>query len=73
MLLTSPNGVLVDASESAAPALLADGWRPAPKPMDEAVDLSSLTVAALRALCEERGIDAPKCATKAQLIALLTE
>lgn len=36
-------------------------------------DLSALTVATLREMCEDRGIDAPKKATKAQLVALLTE
>lgn len=48
---------------------------PALVPLDaaepEPVNLSALTVAALRALCGERGIEAPKRATKAQLIALL--
>ena len=34
-------------------------------------DLSALTAAQLRELCGERGIEAPKRATKAQLIALL--
>lgn len=34
-------------------------------------DLSALTVARLRELCEERGIEAPRRATKAQLVALL--
>ena len=34
-------------------------------------DLSARTLAALRALCEDRGIKAPKKATKAQLVALL--
>ena len=49
---------------------------PALVPLDAAEpeptqDLSALTVAALRVLCDERGIEAPKRATKAQLIALL--
>ena len=38
---------------------------------DPEVDLSSLTVATLRELCEERGIEVPKKAKKAELIALL--
>lgn len=36
-------------------------------------DLSALTVAELKALCDERGVDYPKKATKAQLLALLGE
>jgi hypothetical protein len=48
---------------------------PALVPLDaaepEPVNLSALTVATLQGLCGERGIDAPKRATKAQLIALL--
>lgn len=36
-------------------------------------DLSALTVARLRELCGERGIETPKRATKAQLIGLLEE
>lgn len=43
------------------------------EPKPEPVDLSALTVATLRALCEDKGIDAPRKATKAQLVALLTE
>jgi len=35
-------------------------------------DLSALTVARLRELCDERGIEAPRRATKAQLIELLS-
>lgn len=71
MLLTAPNGVPVDASESAAPALLAAGWQPVA--YEDQIDLSALTVARLRELCDERGIGAPKRATKAQLVALLTD
>ena len=41
------------------------------RPDDPEVDLSTLTVATLRALCEERGIEAPGKAKKAELIALL--
>lgn len=40
---------------------------------DDTPDLSDMTVAQLRATCEAHGIDAPRRATKAQLIALLTE
>ena len=36
-----------------------------------APDLSVMTCAELRALCAERGVTAPKRATKAQLVALL--
>lgn len=39
----------------------------------ESVDLSALTVEKLRELCADRGIEVPKRATKAQLIALLDE
>ena len=51
---------------------------PALVPLDAAEpeptqDLSTLTVARLRELCDERGIEAPKRATKAQLIGLLEE
>lgn len=49
---------------------------PALVPLDQPVqetarDLSALTVAQLRELCDERGIDHPSRATKAQLIQLL--
>ena len=48
---------------------------PALVPLDaadqEPVNLSALTVAQLRELCDERGIEAPKRATKAQLLELL--
>ena len=78
MLLTAPNGVVVDASESAARRLLAAGWTPAAPDGDRPVakrpvDLAALTVAQLRELCAERGIEAPRRATKAKLIELLTE
>lgn len=36
-------------------------------------DLAALTKAQLAELCAERGIEAPSRATKAQLVALLTE
>ena len=39
----------------------------------QAVDLSALTNAELRAICEERGIEVPRRATKAQLLGLLGE
>jgi hypothetical protein len=66
------NGVVIHASDGMADRLLAAGWRRAdateqPKP----IDLSGMTVAQLRALCGELGIDAPKRATKAQLVQLL--
>ena len=74
MLLTAPNGCAVDACEGAVPLLMAAGWRiAAPDEARPLPDLSALTVAQLRVLCDERGIDAPKRATKAQLAALLTE
>ena len=47
---------------------------PNPKPAAEpepSVDLSKLTVAKLKALCGERGIEVPAKAKKADLIALL--
>lgn len=44
-----------------------------PSPERATVDLTALTAARLRELCEERGIDAPRKATKAQLTALLAE
>lgn len=71
--LIAPNGVAIHASDEAAPALLANGWARVTEHDPEPVDLSALTVATLRALCEDRGISAPKKATKAQLVALLTE
>ena len=37
----------------------------------EVVDLAALTVAELRSLCEERGVDAPRRARKADLLAML--
>lgn len=40
---------------------------------DPQVDLSKLTVATLKTLAKERGIDVPKGAKKAQIIALLEE
>ena len=42
-------------------------------PEPETQDLTAFTVAKLRALCEERGIEAPKRSTKAQLIELLKD
>lgn len=38
---------------------------------DDDRDLSGLAVAQLRSMCDERGIAAPRRATKAQLVALL--
>lgn len=72
MLLTY-NGGIIDAADEFSARLLANGWRrvtPEP-PAEDSQDLSALTVAQLRELCDERGIDAPKRATKAHLIALL--
>lgn len=51
---------------------------PALVPLDAAEpeptkDLSVFTVAQLREMCAERGIETPKRATKAQLIGLLEE
>lgn len=40
---------------------------------NQQVDLSKLTVAMLKTLAKERGIDVPKGAKKAQIIALLEE
>lgn len=72
--LIAPNGTPVQASDEAAPVLLANGWTRAEAQQDpEPIDLTALTVAQLRELCEERGIDAPKKATKAQLVALLEQ
>lgn len=70
--LIAPNGCVVHASDEAAPALMANGWTRA-IPAPEHVDLTALTVAQLRELCAGRGVDAPKRATKAQLIELLDE
>lgn len=42
-------------------------------PASDAADLASLTVSELRALCAERGIDVPKRARKAELVAALAE
>lgn len=47
---------------------LSDGAKPT---APETGDLSALTVKQLRALCAERGIDAPSRATKTRLIELL--
>ena len=70
MRLAASNGCVVDACATAAPLLLAAGWQPDGQPGAE-VDLTALTVAAFRAMCDERGVEAPKRATKAQLIELL--
>ena len=42
-----------------------------PAPDTGTVDPASLTVAELRALCHERGLDVPSKATKARLVDLL--
>lgn len=73
MLLTY-NGGIIDAADEFSARLLANGWQRVEfkRTADDAQDLSALTVAQLRELCEGRGIEAPKRATKAQLIALLS-
>lgn len=70
--LISPNGVPMCASDEAAPRLLVNGWLRV-NVVADTDDLSALTVAQLRELCAGRGIEAPKRATKAQLVALLGE
>lgn len=72
MLLTY-NGGTIDAADEVSARLLANGWQRVeskddPEPTQ---DLTALTVAQLRELCDERGIEAPKRATKAQLLELL--
>lgn len=63
-----PSSAFVAEMMAKNPALVPlDAAEPEPEP----VDLSALTVATLRGVCGERGIEAPKRATKAQLIALL--
>lgn len=72
MLLTY-NGGIIDAADEFSARLLANGWQRVDSTDEQPdVDLASLTVAQLKALCSERGIDVPSRATKAQLIALLT-
>lgn len=45
-----------------------------PEPQeDHEADLTKLTVPTLRSLCEERGIEVPKRAKKADILALLTK
>lgn len=60
-----PRTEFAAAQMSSNPALVAECD-------DLTVDLASLTVATLRALCAERGVEAPKKATKAQLVELLS-
>lgn len=64
-----PRSAFVAAQMAANPALVS---LDAPEP-DYMQDLTSYTVAQLRELCAERGIETPKRATKAQLIGLLEE
>ena len=71
--LIAPNGVTLSASDEAAPRLLACGWTRVAVTKPRPVDLTALTVAQLRELCDECGIDAPKRATKAQLVSLLKD
>ena len=66
--LIAPNGGLFEASDEAATALLANGWK---RVCAAAPHYTQLTAAELRALCAERGVETPKRATKAQLAALL--
>ena len=74
MLLTTSGCGVVDASPEHAALLLAAGWvRVTPAQPNEPTDLTALTVAQLRELCVERGVDAPKRVTKAQLVQLLSE
>ena len=64
-----PRDKTVERMMAANPAFVAlDADRPK---VAAPTDLAALTVAQLRALCADRGVDAPKRATKAQLIALL--
>lgn len=70
MELRAHNGAVIDASDGLAPKLLAAGWRRV-EPEPPTADLAAMTVAQLRAMCAERGVDAPKRATKAQLIRLI--
>lgn len=75
MLLRTHNGATVDATDEHAALLLDAGWHrvePTTQELHE-TDLSALTVAQLKSLCADRGIDVPRRATKAQIIALLTE
>lgn len=65
--LVAPNGVPVQASDEAAPRLLALGWTR----HVTTTDYSTMTVRQLTELCADRGIDVPKRSTKAQIIALL--
>lgn len=46
---------------------------PAPAPEAKTPDLSQLTNSQLVEICEGRGIEVPRKATKAQLVALLSE
>jgi len=64
-----PSSAFVAAQMAANPALVT---LDAPE-SEQARDLAALTVAQLRSLCEERGIEAPKRATKTQLVGLLEE
>ncbi len=75
MLLTTSGCGTVDASPEHAALLLAAGWVrvTAGHQTEQDADLTALTVAQLRELCGERGVDAPKRATKAQLVKLLSE
>ena len=63
----------VIAEEKPEPELVEEAAHEAEPVADQQVDLSKLTVATLKALAKERGIEVPKSAKKAQLIALLEE
>ena len=72
MLLTY-NGGIIDAADEFSARLLANGWQRVDSTDEQPdEDLSALTVAQLKELCSERGIDVPSRVTKAQLIAFLT-
>ena len=59
-----PRSKVVAVQMAANPALEVVGGIP--------VDLNGLSVADLRARCEERGLEVPKKATKAELVARLS-
>ena len=58
-----------DAIERALPGYVNRDAAPTEEPAE--TDLNALKVAELRAMCKERGIEAPRGATKNKLVALL--